>query len=111
LFTSLFGLSFWDILYDLDIPDAFIGIQQEAPLDLDSSFYENRKPFIDERLQNMREWREEEVRNTFNAVWEKNCDVISLVNWSLLGSVNNCVVSTKKQLIMMSTFLKGVGWA
>lgn len=51
LFSTLFGLAFYDILFDDSVPFAFRTAYQSHPLDLfHDSFYSSRKSAIEDRL-------------------------------------------------------------
>ncbi|XP_019863346.1 PREDICTED: fanconi-associated nuclease 1 homolog, partial [Amphimedon queenslandica] len=51
IFTSLFLLLFWDIIYTNEVPDVFRGHYQTAPLDFGrEDFYMSRKSAIDSKL-------------------------------------------------------------
>ncbi|KAJ3112828.1 hypothetical protein HDU96_004129 [Phlyctochytrium bullatum] len=39
IITTLFGLLFWDILFDGSVPGVFVSAFQDAPLDLDTEFF------------------------------------------------------------------------
>lgn len=48
---TLFGLIFWDILFDSSVPNVFVDRFQTAPLDLQTDFfYSSRKQTIDAKL-------------------------------------------------------------
>lgn len=50
--VSLFVLFFWEQLFGISVPGAFLSSYQDAPLDLyTSKFYENRKSEIDEKIK------------------------------------------------------------
>lgn len=55
LFTTLAGILFWDI-YFADVPDVFLTPYQDAPLDLNTDeFYERRQSLIEARLEALRQ--------------------------------------------------------
>jgi hypothetical protein len=69
---TLFGLVFWDILFDSSVPDVFVDRFQAAPLDLQTDyFYSNRKTNIDAKLELLE-----------NAPIEFICEIVSN-NWDL----------------------------
>merc|ERR1712029_257740 len=82
---------FWDILYDLDIPDAFMSPYQAVPLDFDTdSFYESRRTWIDERLEDLRTWSFEDLREFACDRWNKSSHVTSSpANWDLFRNVDH----------------------
>lgn len=48
---TLFGLVFWDIIFDSSVPNVFVDRFQTAPLDLQTDFfYQSRKEIIDAKL-------------------------------------------------------------
>ncbi|KAI8610016.1 hypothetical protein BC830DRAFT_784768 [Chytriomyces sp. MP71] len=52
--TTLFGMLFWDILFDDSVPGVFASPFQDAPLDLGTEFfYLARRNKIDRRLENL----------------------------------------------------------
>ncbi|KAJ3357022.1 Fanconi-associated nuclease 1 [Entophlyctis luteolus] len=52
--TTLFGLLFWDILFDDSVPGVFTSPFQDAPLDLNTEFfYIGRKTKVDARLADL----------------------------------------------------------
>jgi fanconi-associated nuclease 1 len=52
LFTTLFSLLFWDLLFETDVSDVFLTPYQIAPLDLNTdSFFLQRRPVLEERLK------------------------------------------------------------
>jgi Fanconi-associated nuclease 1 len=54
LIFTLFGLLFWDIIFDEHVPLVFLSGYQSAPLDLGyPSFYLSRKQQIDQRLADL----------------------------------------------------------
>jgi len=58
VFTTMFGLLFWDLIYKEGLPDTFISEYQHQPLDFQTDlFYETRKEDIDLRLQTIRSFK------------------------------------------------------
>ena len=51
-FTTLFSLLFWDLLFEIEVPDVFQTAYQTAPLDLTTdAFYPTRTAALEERLK------------------------------------------------------------
>ena len=51
-FTTLFSLLFWDLLFEIDVPDVFQTAYQTAPLDLNTdAFYPTRTVALEDRLK------------------------------------------------------------
>ena len=84
---------FWDVLYDTDVPDAFRSPYQATPLDFDSdSFYQSRKVEIDTRLEDLRAWTFDELREFAITRWNRSCHVsTSPANWDLFRSVDHFI--------------------
>lgn len=58
--VTMFSILFWEEIYNVDVPGAYVSLYQDAPLDLYSSeFYENRKDQIDMKLQFIRNFNVE----------------------------------------------------
>ncbi|KAJ3415869.1 hypothetical protein HDV05_003933 [Chytridiales sp. JEL 0842] len=54
ILSTLFGMLFWDILFDDTVPGVFSSPFQDAPLDLRTEFfYESRKEKVDKRLKDI----------------------------------------------------------
>ncbi|XP_052743686.1 fanconi-associated nuclease 1 [Bicyclus anynana] len=100
--TTLFFLLFWDIIYArLRLPGLFLTRYQSHPLDLyTDSFYSNRKPMIDARLQEIEECTEENLVARMQATWESRpeSDVSSgvhrAIGWDNVSSVAKCLGAT-----------------
>jgi fanconi-associated nuclease 1 len=51
-FTTLFSLLFWDLLFEINVPDVFQTVFQTAPLDLNTdAFYPSRTTALEGRLK------------------------------------------------------------
>ncbi|KYN02574.1 PREDICTED: fanconi-associated nuclease 1-like [Cyphomyrmex costatus] len=51
---TLFATLFWNEIYNINVPGAWVSLYQDAPLDLyTSEFYENRKKEIDKKIQDI----------------------------------------------------------
>lgn len=63
LLTVRFYLLFWDIIYNVHVPNTFISNIQRYPLDMYSGeFYKHRKSQIDDRLLEIEDiWTEEDI--------------------------------------------------
>ncbi|XP_018370527.1 PREDICTED: fanconi-associated nuclease 1-like isoform X2 [Trachymyrmex cornetzi] len=59
---TLFAILFWNEIYNINVPGAWVSSYQDAPLDLyTSEFYENRKKEIDAKLQDIRSYDSEKL--------------------------------------------------
>ena len=55
VFTTLYGLLMWDVLFTEGVPDVFRAPFQSAPLDIYfDTFYESREKLIQEKLAGIR---------------------------------------------------------
>ena len=91
---SLFGLIFWDIIYEHPVPDVFRSSYQQVPLDLRSGeFYRNRKLRIDKRLETLCKWDMKYVQNYVEKIFKENEGKESLVNWQRFRNLQQIVVS------------------
>ena len=91
---SLFGLIFWDIIYEHFVRDVFRSSYQRAPLDLWSGeFYGNRKERIDKRLETLCKWDMKYVQDYVEKIFEENEGKESIVNWQRFRNLQQIVVS------------------
>ena len=89
IFNSLLGLLFWDVIYDVDVPDAFRDPCQSLPYDWDTDhFYTARETEIGVRLAELRSLEREELAEEAVNSWVLHLDTVGLVSWSLLQSDN-----------------------
>lgn len=90
LITSLFGLLFWDIIYNELVADVFLTELQYLPFDLyTSDFYKNREHVIQHRLKEIGgEWELSELRNFVEVMWERHSYKRSLITMSMLDADN-----------------------
>jgi len=89
---SLFGLIFWDIIYERPVPDVFRSSYQHAPLDLWSGeFYRNRKERIDKRLENLCKWDMKYVQDYVEKIYKENEGKESVVNWQRFRNLQQIV--------------------
>ncbi|KAJ3260851.1 hypothetical protein HK103_007414 [Boothiomyces macroporosus] len=69
ILSTLFGLLFWNVIFDDSIPGAFNSPYQVAPLDLQTEyFYESRKDTID---VNLGEIRNGKANDLLELVWNR----------------------------------------
>jgi Fanconi-associated nuclease 1 len=91
---SLFGLLFWDVIYEHPVPDVFRSSYQQEPLDLRSGeFYRNRKEGIDKRLENLCGWDMKYVQYHVEKIFKENEGKESVVNWQRFRNLPQIVVS------------------
>ena len=85
----IFGLLFFEIIFDSSVPNVFIDKFQTVPLDLNTDyFYLNRKEAIDARVKELRENDIHYVIDLVESVWNKYDGVqCSLVNWNLFENL------------------------
>lgn len=70
VFTTIYGLLFWDVIYMPDIPDTFYNLHQYQPLDFQTDlFYERRREMLDKQLNVLRNSSEEV--NSFTSTHKK----------------------------------------
>ena len=87
IFNSLLGLLFWEVIYDVEVPDAFRDPCQSLPYDWDTDhFYAARRTEIEVRLAELRSLEREELAEEVGSRWARHQDTLSLVNWSVLSS-------------------------
>jgi Fanconi-associated nuclease 1 len=86
--ATIYGLLFWDVIYNDEIPDVFLSPYQAYPLDLFSEdFRSRRRSVIDERLGKMRStWSFEDAVQVMQKHWIENCNKLSIVNWEIFSS-------------------------
>ena len=87
---TIFGLLFWEIIFDNKIPNVFIDRFQTVPLDLNTDhFYLNRKESIDRKVQELRDHDIEYIFGLVEDVWNRfEGTQCSLVNWSLFENLD-----------------------
>ena len=85
----IFGLIFWEILFDCNVPNVFIDRFQTVPLDLNTDdFYSSRKEAIDGKVQELRENDIDYLFSQVEAIWKKHEGTqCSLVNWNLFENL------------------------
>lgn len=89
--NTITAILFWDIIYDLEVPDAFRSPQQACPLDYDSpAFYVSRKAQIEERLESLSKWKNVDLCEFASQRWELSSHITSsLANWELFSSLGH----------------------
>lgn len=81
-FISLYGLLFWDIIYNGDIPDVFISSYQSHPLDLNyDCFFQSRESEICYHLNQIRSCTTEDLQEIVASTWNSHVGEVSLVTW------------------------------
>ncbi|XP_071070502.1 fanconi-associated nuclease 1 isoform X4 [Dasypus novemcinctus] len=88
-FSTLYGLLLWDVIYAEGIPDVFRNAYQAFPLDLyTDSFFANRGPALEARLQLMHRAPPETLRTWVAATWQaQEGRVAALVSWDRFSSL------------------------
>ena len=122
VWTTLFGLMFWDILFDANTapPGAFLGSPfQTAPLDLHSPHFAAWPPraaAIRARLQSIATGGSDAARALLSAAWTDNkgaaCAGVAWAAFSLeqLQEVAACIGGAKLAAIMRLLALDYAGW-
>lgn len=87
LLVTLFCILFWDIIYNCEVPLAFISEIQYLPMDLyGEEFYLNRKSHVDKRLQEIKTgWSDEVFRQFIIDNWERHSHKKSLITKSVVN--------------------------
>ena len=105
IFLTLFGILFWDILFQ-DMPNVFQSKHQNAPLDLDTdAFSLVRRKEIDQRVAELESGRAPDlIRSAYQAHNGERCVG---VNWEYLEEflVEAAGVLGKKQLASLCGYL------
>ncbi|KAG1669716.1 Fanconi-associated nuclease 1 [Nymphon striatum] len=90
VFVTLYGLLFWDIIYNDDIPDVFRVPYQAYPLDLNSDcFYESRKTQIDKHVKWLEFATNKDIQDVIKNNWTKHQGEISLVKWDCFSDLDH----------------------
>ncbi|EZA59668.1 Fanconi-associated nuclease [Ooceraea biroi] len=88
--VTLFGTLFWDEIYKMNIPGAWVSLYQDAPLDLFSSeFYENRKEQFDMKLQVMRKFDSETMSRHLKHEFDLHREYKSVSQGNVFDDSNN----------------------
>lgn len=88
---TIFAMLFWDEIYNMNIPGAWVSLYQDAPLDLYSSeFYENRKEQIDIKLQIIRKFDSETLSRHLKREFELHSEYKSISQGNIFKD-SNCV--------------------
>ncbi|XP_060709589.1 fanconi-associated nuclease 1 isoform X2 [Hemiscyllium ocellatum] len=88
-FLTLFGLLFWDIIFQSGIPDVFRNPYQSCPLDLYTDcFYQQRRECIESRVNFLQNASKETLCTLIADVWNGHRDInATLVNWEIFSSL------------------------
>jgi hypothetical protein len=92
--VSIFGLFFWEEIYDDTIPDAFHAPCQPFPLDMNfEDFFSRRKESLERKLgQMMSDWTIDEALIRLESTWTEYFETISIVTWSVFCSFDRVKV-------------------
>jgi Fanconi-associated nuclease 1 len=92
--NSLFGLIFWDVIYEHPVADVFRSSYQQEPLDLRSGeFYRNRKETVDKRLEDLCHWDMKCVKDFLEKIFKEHEGKECVVNWQRFHDLRQIVVS------------------
>ena len=88
--TTIYGILFWDIIFDNEIDNVFVDKFQSSPLDIQTDqFYMNRKQSIDSKLELLKNAPIEFICELFAKSWLENMNTeCSLVSWSLFADLD-----------------------
>ncbi len=91
---AIYGLIFWDVIYNDQIKDVFHSPYQPFPLDINfDDFYPQRCSLIEEMLVNLRfRWSINDACEIMEKNWNENYEKLSVVNWSVFESVEDVKV-------------------
>lgn len=87
--TTLFGILFWDIIFDKTVDNVFVDKFQTRPLDIQSDlFYLNRKNSIDSKLELLSNAPIDFICDLYACNWELYWGYeCSLVSWGLFQNL------------------------
>ncbi|CAL8122242.1 unnamed protein product [Orchesella dallaii] len=85
--STLYGILFWDIIFNDQLPDSFHTPYQPFPLDFHfDDFYLRRRDLIEEKLQLIRNVLSmDELCGIVDQIWSEQRNKLSIVSWSLFG--------------------------
>lgn len=89
IITTIYGLLFWDIIFDNSVNNVFVDKFQTSPLDIQTDFfYLNRKQRIDDKLDLITNSPIEFICELITESWNNynGCES-SLVRWSIFDSL------------------------
>jgi fanconi-associated nuclease 1 len=111
ILRTLFGMLFWDIIFDKTVFNVFVDKFQSCPLDLQTDyFYLNRKESIDSRLELLENSPIEFICELYSNCWNEYMNTeCSLVSWSLFEDLNEFLslvrCFTSNQLASLCKFM------
>ncbi|KAG5329838.1 FAN1 nuclease, partial [Acromyrmex charruanus] len=87
---TLFATLFWNEIYNINVPGAWVSSYQDAPLDLyTSEFYENRKKEINEKLQDIRGYDSEKLSKHLQNEFESYSKYKSISQGNIFDDSNS----------------------
>ncbi|KAG5310603.1 FAN1 nuclease, partial [Acromyrmex insinuator] len=87
---TLFATLFWNEIYNISVPGAWVSSYQDAPLDLyTSEFYENRKKEINEKLQDIRGYDSEKLSKHLQNEFESYSKYKSISQGNIFDDSNS----------------------
>ncbi|KAG8222427.1 hypothetical protein J437_LFUL008424, partial [Ladona fulva] len=88
--SSIFGILFWDVIYQTKVPKVFLCPYQSLPLDLTSGeFYTNRESQTKTRIAQIKElWSECEMYDHVRKTWSKEEGKKSIVSWKIFQNLD-----------------------
>lgn len=92
---TLFGTLFWDEIYNVNIPGAYVSSCEPTPLDLfTSEFYENRKEQIDMKLQIVRKFDVDTFSTHLKHQFDLYHEYMSICQGGIFDNSSNIQVSS-----------------
>ena len=109
--TTLFGLLFWDVIFDPSIPGVFASPYQSGPLDLKTEFfYESRRETIKVRMEEIESGLAAEIIQTICNMYRPQKTICVGVNWNMFTTeeIVEIVECIKPRVLakMMNLFAK-----
>eukprot|EP00117_Sycon_ciliatum_P028024 scpid33083/ scgid3415/ Fanconi-associated nuclease 1; FANCD2/FANCI-associated nuclease 1; Myotubularin-related protein 15 len=94
-FGALFGLFFWDVIFDDGVVDVFRNMYQPMPLDFYTThFYEKRKDKVERRLEQLGVMDNQAVSCEVTRVWLAHHGThCACLNWDLFADMDQAIVS------------------
>ena len=94
--TTIYGLLFWSVIYNDEIPDAFHSPYQAFPLDMFfDDFFTRRQTLIEEMFKKLEsEWTMDDVLGVMQTSWSDNANKLSIVNWGIFETFSQLEVSS-----------------
>jgi hypothetical protein len=88
--STIYGILFWDIIFEKNISNVFVDRFQQVPLDLQTDdFYLNRKFSIESKLEQMKNSPIDFICDLVSQCWNENYGIeCYLIKWDLFESLD-----------------------